>query len=137
MNFDKGIIAIGFARQQRHDLVLVRTIRQRLKRCGTFVAKLCIAFHFGKLDQFNRSALVGVNFAHGADGGIKAAALAHNLFSGFGIVPQGRVFHLCVQLIKAAQCAVPIKRHLDQVKGSINAGNIAFCVGAHGETPRE
>ena len=115
VDFDEGIERIGFARQERRNLVLVRTVGER-RKCGhTFVGQGLIAFHFGKLDQFDCTNLVGIDFPNSCNGRIETAPFAHHLFGLFGIVPQSRVFNARVQFVEAAQSAVPIERHFDKV----------------------
>ena len=136
MDFQIGVAAIGFARQQRLDLVLVRAVGQRLQRRDGFGHHVLVTFGFRHFDQFGSVGLFRCNGTGRADGAVQPGPLPHDLLRQLGIVPQGRILDARVQLVKAAQRAVPVERLAQQGKRGVDAVNILQRFGAHGWSPK-
>ncbi len=69
--------------------------------------------------------------AGGGDCLIKAAAFAHYRLRGLRVIPQRRILDARIQLVKAAQRAVPVKKAAHQRERFVNAVDMGLRFGAH------
>ena len=109
VDFDIGVVVVGFARQQGGHLVHLRLRGQRLQSRNAIIGQRLVPFHFGELDQLARIGQVTLDSARGGYGPVQPTTLGHQRLGGLGIVPQLRVFNPRVQFIETAKGAIPVK----------------------------
>jgi hypothetical protein len=109
MNFDIGIVAVGFARKQRLNLQATGLGGQVLKRGDALFGHLLIAFGLAKLDEFAGVGEVGAHGVHAIDRVVELLALAHQALGFLRVVPEARVFGQRVQFIQAFEGSIPVK----------------------------
>ena len=109
MDLDVAIIRIGLAVEQRLELHLSDFFNACPKRSFRFHAHRLIAFAFRHLVQFQRIGKTTRHPLETADDVIHPRALAHHLLRLFLIIPEVRVFRLCIQRLGGFQQVIPVK----------------------------
>jgi hypothetical protein len=121
----------GLAREQRLDLVLLSARRERRQRGDRLVHHRLVAFHFGELDQFGGIVPFTLDRPRRGDRFVEAAAFAHDILRGLGIVPQRRVLDLRVELVEAAHRTVPVEEPAKQRQRRVDRIDMVLRFGAH------
>ena len=109
MDFDIGVIAVGFARQHGLQPLFFGARRQGGDLLLGVGHQSGVAFGFRHLDHAGGVGEFIFQRAHGAERRVQLLAFAHQFLRGLGIVPEGGVFGLGVQFIQPAEGFVPVK----------------------------
>ena len=97
MHFQVGVVAVGFARQQRLELTPLALGLQRPELRETLVLGLGIAFRFAEFDERRGVVEIALDLGDRPQPILQHRALAHQLLRGFGIVPEVRVLGFGVE----------------------------------------
>jgi hypothetical protein len=109
MNFDIGIVAVGFARKQRLNLQATGFSGQLLERGDALFGHFFIAFGLAKLNEFAGVGQVGAHGFHTIDRVVELLTLTHQTLGFLRIIPEARVFGQRVQFIQAFEGSIPVK----------------------------
>ena len=110
MNFEKGVVAVGLARQQRFDLPLGPFRLQLLNRLLGLVDDRFVVFHLAKFDQFDIVSKWSVRDAGPTRyGSSRSWRSRMTLLGFFGIVPKIGILGPGVQLVEIIECLIPVK----------------------------
>jgi hypothetical protein len=109
VHFEIAVIAVGFAGKQALELAARRFGAQSVERRFGIDDDGGFAFLLTQFDQLESFADLALDPPVAADRLVELGALAQQLLSRGGIVPQPRVFGLSVQLGKAPGCDIPVK----------------------------
>ena len=96
------------------------------------VGKGGIALRLGQLHELDRVGQLTLDRPRCVDRFFQPAALAHDLLRGLGIVPQGGILNLRIQLVEPLQRAIPIEEAAQQRQGGIDLVDMGLRFGAHG-----
>jgi hypothetical protein len=131
VDFDIAVVGVGFARQQRRDLVALRPLRQLGERANTVVDQGVVALHLGQLDQFDRVLELRLDLARRSDCLLEAPALAHHLLRRLRVIPQRRILDLVVQFAQPPVRLVPVEEPAKQSGRGIDLVDMGLRFGAH------
>ena len=110
MDFDEGVVGVGFARQQRLDLPALGLDLDRLELVDAFLLGGGIAFHLAEFDESDGVFEIALELASSEPSrSSSVGALAHQLLREFGIVPEIGVFGFGVQFREAARRILDVK----------------------------
>ena len=109
MDFEIGVVGVGFARQQRLHLAALAFGFQRLELGEPFRFGRGVAFGLAELDQRRRVVEVALDLGERAEAVFQHGAFAHQLLRGLRIAPQRRVFGFGVQFGQSARRGVDVK----------------------------
>ena len=98
MDFEIGVVGVGFARQQRLELAPFALGFQRLQRRDPLGFGRRIAFHLAELDQRPRVVELAIDLGERPQPVLEHRALAHDLLRRLGVVPETWVFRPGVEL---------------------------------------
>ena len=98
MDFEIGVVGVGFARQQRLELAPFPLGFQRLQRRDPLGFGRRIAFHLAELDQRPRVVELAIDLGERPQPVLEHRALAHDLLRRLGVVPETWVFRPGVEL---------------------------------------
>ena len=97
MDFEIGVVGVGFARQQRLELPPFAFDLQRLQRRDPLGLGRCVALRLAKFDQGYGVVQVALHFGERAQPILQRRPLAHEGLRGLGVVPEAGVLGFCVQ----------------------------------------
>ena len=109
MDFEVGVEAVGFARQQRFDLAALDLRKQRLQCLPALFDRRGVAFGIAELDQRHDVIEFLLDLLVALDRTVQRLALAHYLLRARGIVPQRGIFRLTIEIAEAHFSSVPVK----------------------------
>ena len=109
VDLDIAVVVVGLAAEQRGDLVGLGLGGERLQRGDAVVGHRLVALGLGHVDQFGRVGEFALDAAGRRHRLIEAAAFLHHRLRRLGVVPQRRVLDPRVQLVEAAEGAIPVK----------------------------
>ena len=131
MDFDIGVVGVGFAREQRPDLVFFGARRERRQRGNRLIDHRLIAFHFGEFDQLGGVGAFTFDRARRGDCRIEPLPLAHHFLRRLGAVPQRRVLDLGIEFVEPPHGAVPVEETPQQRQRGANLVDMILRFGAH------
>ena len=134
IDLDIGVVAIGFARQQRLDLVLFGAAREIGERGEAVGLHLGIALGLGHFDQLCRIVELAFDRARCGDRLIETAPLPHNRLRRLGVVPQSLILNARVEFIEPTQRAVPVEEPAEQRERVLDRVDMSLRFSAHGRT---
>ena len=109
MDFEIGIVLIGFAGEQRLDLTARGFLLERADLLLAFLDRRLVRFHLAEFDQRDGIFELALKTGDGGQTIFKISAFAHDLLRGFGIVPEIGMFGLRVQLGQTLCGSVEVK----------------------------
>ena len=109
VDFEIGIVAVGFARKHRLDLARLHLARHRADRRLGFVDNRLVAFLLAELDQADIVLERLGDAADTLDAVFQRLALPHQFLGFLRVVPEGGVLGAHVQVIKPLQRLIPVK----------------------------
>lgn len=109
MNFDIGIVAIGFARQHGFDLTPCSFGLQRLQLVFGVLDDAFVALFLAHFDQLDVIVHRLFEPLHAGNAVIQLLALAHQLLGFLCIVPEVRILGLVVQPVQSSYRLIPVK----------------------------
>lgn len=109
MDFHIGVVAVGFAGQQRFNLQAARFGGQLLQRLDALFGHFIIAFGLAEFDEFACVGKVGAHGVHAIDRIVELLALAHQALGFLRVVPETRIFRQRVQFIQTLEGSIPVK----------------------------
>jgi hypothetical protein len=102
IDFDIGVVAVGFARQKRLKLGPVGAQLERLQHGARFFDQALVAFQVTQLGELDGVLEFLFDGSHGFDRGRQLGALARHSLRLFRIVPQRRIFDPGIELIETS-----------------------------------
>jgi hypothetical protein len=109
MDFQIGVHAVRFARQQRLDLLFGRLAVKRLDRGFGLADHPLILLGLAEFDQFDIVGKLTLHARNLLDPRFEIGALAHQFLRGVGIVPKAWIFGERVQFPEAICGCIPVK----------------------------
>ena len=131
VDLDIGVVGVGFAGEQRRDLVALGALGQLGEARARLVDQRVVAFGLGHLDELDGVGQLALDRPGRADRLFEPAALAHDLLRRLGIVPQRRVLDPGVELVEPAQRAVPVEEPAQQRGRGLDLVDMGLRFGAH------
>jgi hypothetical protein len=109
MNFDIGVVGVGFAGKQGLDLLAVGLGLDAFELVDSLLLGGRVALGLAKLDQGDGVFEIMLEFGQRAEPFLKLGALAYEFLREFGIVPKGWIFGFGVQFRQSASRGVDVK----------------------------
>ena len=131
IDLDISVVGVGLAGEQRGDLVAVGALGELGEAADRIVDQGVVAFRLGKLHQLGSVGELALERPRRADRLFEPAPLAHHVLRRLGIVPQRRVFDLCVQLLQPLLRAVPVEEPAQQRGRGVDLVDMGLRFGAH------
>jgi hypothetical protein len=97
VHFDISVVAVRLARQQRLDLAAFAFDLEGAKLGEAFGLGFGVAFDLAEFDEGHRVVKLALHLGERAEAILQHRTLAHQLLRGVGVVPEARVFRLCVE----------------------------------------
>ena len=131
VDLKERVVAIGLAIKQRLKLFLRRLFRQRLKRGLGIGNDFGVLFHLAKLDKLDIVAQVGLDTVDRVESIHKGLTLPHELLRRLRVVPEVRVFHPRIELLKPVLRRLPVHTLAQQFERLFDVRNNGLSFGAH------
>ena len=109
MNFDIGVVAVGFTGQQGLELFLRDLLLQAEQRAFGLRDNLLVVFRLAELEQLDIVLKLLLEGFLAPDLVVELLTRAHQRLRPFRIVPEIGVFDLDVQLGQSVLCRIPVK----------------------------
>ena len=131
VDFEIGVVSVRLARQKRLNLVGIGPVGKRGERGEAIIDDRIFALGLAQFDELDRVGHFGGDFVHRVHRGLERLLLAADRLRLLGIVPEVRVLHARIQLVQAAQRAVPVERQAHQRQRRFDPVDVSLGLGPH------
>ena len=109
MNFQVGVVAVGFTRQQRLDTAPLRLLGNLAQLRSAFGDAGIIALGLAQLDQRHAIFKIALQRLVSCHRALQLLALAHDFLCAPGIIPQAGILSLLVEFRQPSFSSIPVK----------------------------
>ena len=135
VDFDIGVVGVGFARQECGDLIGFGTRGEFTQAGDGFVGQCGVAFFLRQFEQLDGIVAFPLNGFGGVDRLFQTTAFAHDFLRGLGVIPKGLILNLRIQVFKPLHGTIPIKKAAQQGDGLIDLIDVGLRFSAHFNSP--